>query len=197
MTTPKIAVLFYSTYDTNHAVALDAKAAAEQAGADVRLVKIPETAPQEVINGQEAWKAQQDRVADIPEVTHDDVLWADGIFLAAPTRFGGQSSQVRAWIDTLGPLWGEGKLINKTVTATTSAQNPNGGVEHTLMNFYHAAVHWGAIPIFPGYTDASKFEDGGNPYGFSKGAADMTDADKRSVAHQSKRLVELTAKIIA
>ena len=135
MTTPKIAVLFYSTYGTNHAVALDAKAAAEQAGADVRLVKIPETAPQEVINGQEAWKAQQDRVADIPEVTHDDVLWADGIFLAAPTRFGGQSSQVRAWIDTLGPLWGEGKLINKTVTATTSAQNPNGGVEHTLMNF--------------------------------------------------------------
>lgn len=197
MTTPKIAVLFYSTYGTNYAVAQEAKTAAEQAGAEVRLVKIPETAPQDVIDGQEGWKAQQDRVAEIPEVIHDDLIWADGIFLAAPTRFGGQPSQVRAWIDTLGPLWGEGKLINKTVTATTSAQNPNGGVEQTLMNFYNAAVHWGAIPIYPGFTDAVKFEDGGNPYGFSKPAGDLTEVHSRSIVHQSKRLVELTAKIIA
>ncbi|RYH02148.1 NAD(P)H:quinone oxidoreductase, type IV [Salipiger sp. IMCC34102] len=196
MASPKIAIFFYSTYGTNHSVALEAKAAAEAAGAEVRLAKIPETAPQSVIDGQDAWKAQQERAADIPEATPDDVEWADGLWFSGPVRFGGQSSQVRAFIDTLGGLWGTGILVNKTITATTSAQNPNGGVENTLMNLYHAAMHWGAIPVVPGYSDEVKFEDGGNAYGYSMvGGNDLTDVQKRSIAHQSKRLVEITAKI--
>ncbi|MBS1304051.1 NAD(P)H-dependent oxidoreductase [Loktanella sp. SALINAS62] len=198
MASPKIAILFYSTYGKNHSVALEAKAAAEAAGADVRLLKIPETAPQSVIDSQEGWKAQQDRVADIPQATPDDVEWADGLFFSGPVRFGGQSSQVRAFIDTMGGLWGSGALANKTMTATTSAQNVNGGVENALMNLYHVAMHWGAIPVVPGYTDAIKFEDGGNPYGFSTFGGDaLTDVQKKSIAHQAKRLVEITAKIIA
>ena len=196
MASPKIAILFYSTYGTNHSVALEAQAAAEAAGAEVRLRKIPETAPQSVIDGQEGWKAQQERAADIPEATPDDVDWADGLFFSGPVRFGGQSSQVRAFIDTLGGLWGSGALANKTVTATTSAGNPNGGVENTLMNLYHAAMHWGAIPVVPGYSDGVKFEDGGNPYGFSfVGGNDLSDVQKRSIAHQAKRLVDITGKL--
>ena len=193
----KILVAFYSTYGTNHAVAEIAAEAARDAGAEVKLVRIPETAPQEVIDQQDAWKAQQQKASDIPEITHDDVEWADGLFFSAPTRFGGQSSQVRAWIDTLGPLWQEGKLVNKTITATTSAQNPNGGVEQTLMNLYNAAVHWGAILVPPGYGDASKFSDGGNPYGFSTTAGSITDEGKASIRYQARRLVEITGKIAA
>ena len=196
MSTPKIAVLFYSTYGTNMGVAQDALAEMEKTGAEVRLRKIPETAPQSVIDGQDAWKAQQERAADIPDVSTDDLEWADGIWVSAPVRFGGQSSQVRSWIDTLGGLWGEGKLVNKTITATTSAQNPNGGVENTIMNLYHAAIHWGAIPVAPGYAHESKFADGGNPYGFSMvGGNELSDTQKQSIAHQARRLVEITGKI--
>ena len=196
MSAPKIAVLFYSTYGTNMTVAQEALAAVEAAGAEARLLKIPETAPQSVIDGQDGWKAQQERASDIAEVTTDDVEWADGLWISGPVRFGGQSSQVRAWIDTLGGLWGEGKLANKTLTATTSAQNPNGGVENTLMNLYHATMHWGAIPVAPGYLHESKFSDGGNPYGFSMiGGSDLTDTQKASIKHQANRLVEITGKI--
>ena len=195
MSAPKIAILFYSTYGTNYGVAQVAKAAAEAAGADVRLLRIPETAPEEAVQSQEAWVEQVRRVSDLPAVSHDDLLWADGIWLSAPTRFGGQTSQVRAWIDTLGPLWSKGGLVNKTVTSTTSAQNPNGGVEQTLLNFYTAAMHWGAIIVPPGYADGVKFEDGGNPYGYSKVAGELEEKGKASVEFQMKRFVEITGRI--
>ena len=57
MTNPpvKFAVIFYSTYGTGLAMAREAAAAAEAAGAEVRLRRVRETAPQEVVNGQDAW----------------------------------------------------------------------------------------------------------------------------------------------
>lgn len=195
MATPKIAIIFYSTYGTNHQIAAEAQRAAEEAGAEVRLLRVPETAPKEVVEGQDAWKAQLEKVSDIPEVTHDDMEWADGYFITAPTRYGVSASQLRAFIDTLGPLWMEGKLANKTFTATTSAQNVHGGQETTLMGLYTTAIHWGAVIVAPGYTDPVLFEAGGNPYGYSAQAGNFDDKGKAAVAHQAKRLVEMTAKI--
>lgn len=197
MAQPKIAVIFYSTYGTNHAVAREAARAAEAAGAEVRLLRVAETAPAEVVAGQDAWQAQADAVADIPVVSHDDMVWADGYFFSAPTRYGVVASQLRAFIDTLGPLWMEGKLADKTVTATTSAQNVHGGQESTLLSLYTSFMHWGAILVVPGYTDPVLFEAGGNPYGFSTQAGAFDDTGKAAVAHQAKRLVEKTAKLIA
>lgn len=195
MSSPKILVAFYSTYGTNHAVALAAAEAAKAAGAEVRLVRFAETAPTEVVNQQDAWKAQAQKASDIPVISHDDMTWADGYFWSGPTRYGAASSQVRAFIDTLGPLWMEGKLANKTFTATTSAQNTHGGQEATILGLYTTVMHWGAIIVAPGYTDPSLFAAGGNPYGFSTNAGAFDDAGKAAVAHQAKRLVEMTAKI--
>jgi len=196
MAQPKIAIVFYSTYGTNHSVALAAAEAAEAAGAEVRLRRIPETAPKEVVEGQDAWKAQLEKMKDIPEVTADDMEWADGYFFSAPTRFGVVASQMRAFIDTLGGLWGSGKLANKTFTATTSAQNPHGGQETTLLSLYTTAMHWGAIIVAPGYTDESIFGAGGNPYGFSTKPDGFDDAGTAALAPQAERLVELTAKLV-
>lgn len=197
MAQPKIAIVFYSTYGTNHQVALTAAEAAREAGADVRLLRVAETAPEAVINGQDAWKAQHEAVQDIPVVTPEDMVWADGFFVSAPTRFGSSPSQVRAFIDTLGGIWFEGKLANKTFTATTSAQNPHGGQEATILGLYTTAMHWGAIVVAPGYTDQSIFGAGGNPYGYSTEGGKFNDAGKAAVAHQAKRLVEVTAKLKA
>ena len=55
MPTPiKLAIVYYSTYGTNHAMAEAAAEAARQAGAEVRVVKVRETAPQDVVNSQDA-----------------------------------------------------------------------------------------------------------------------------------------------
>jgi NAD(P)H dehydrogenase (quinone) len=123
------------------------------------------------------------------------MVWADGYFVSTPTRYGVAASQLRAFIDTLGPIWQEGKLANKTFTAATSAQNVHGGQEHTILSLYTTAMHWGAIVVPPGYADPVKFEDGGNPYGFSTTAGGLDDTGERSVAFQARRLVEFTAKL--
>lgn len=195
MTQARIAIVFYSTYGTNHQVALAAAEAAKAAGAEVRLRRIAETAPADVVAAQDAWKAQLDKVQDIPEVSHDDMEWANGYFFISPTRFGAVASQMRAFIDTLGGLWFAGKLANKTFTAATSAQNTHGGQESTLLGLYTTAMHWGTVIVAPGFTDPSIFEAGGNPYGFSTNAGALDDKGRAAVAHQAKRLVEITAKL--
>jgi len=197
MAQPKIAVIFYSTYGTNHQIALAAAEAARKAGAEVRLRRVAETAPEEVVNSQEYWKAQVDRSADIPVATPDDMVWADGYFFSMPTRFGNIPSQMQAFIDTLGGIWVQGKLANKTVTAATSAQNVHAGQEATTLGLYTSAMHWGAIIVPPGFTSDVIYATGGNPYGYSAVAGKFDDAGKASVAHQATRLVDFTRKLAA
>ena len=197
MSQVKLTVVFYSTYGTNHAIAQEAARAAQEAGAEVRLRRIAETAPKEVVEGQAAWKEQLARMQDIPEVSHADLEWADAYFFSAPTRFGVPASQMRAFIDTLGPLWQAGKLAGKAVTATSSAQNPHGGQEATILSLYTTFMHWGAIIVAPGYADPIKFEDGGNPYGFSTTAGGLDETGRKSIAYQARRLVQTVGKLIA
>jgi len=192
----KLAVIYYSTYGTNYQMAQIAAEAAKAAGAEVRLLKAAETAPAEVVAGQEAWKAQQDKMADVPTATAQDMEWADAYLISAPTRFGIMASQMRAFIDTLGGVWAKGGLANKAISAMTSAQNAHGGQETTLMSFYATAMHWGAIVVAPGYTDPVIFKTGGNPYGYShKQGDEFTDDVKAAIGHQARRLVEVAGKI--
>jgi NAD(P)H dehydrogenase (quinone) len=195
----KVAVIYYTTYGTNHQMAEVAAEAARAAGADVRMRRVPETAPAEVVQAQEAWAAQLERMADVEEVSPDDMEWADAYLFSAPTRYGGAASQMRAFIDTLGPLWQEGKLADKTFTAMTSAMNPHGGQETTLQTLYITAMHWGAILVPPGYTDPAIYASGGNPYGASVTAGEdgLNDQIDASIRHQARRLVEVTSHLVA
>lgn len=192
----KLAIVYYSTYGTNHQMASLAAEAARAAGAEVRLRKVPETAPAAVVAGQEAWKNHADATADVPVATADDMAWANAYLFCAPTRFGVQASQMRAFIDTLGPLWFKGGLANKPVSAMSSAQNAHGGQEATLLSFYTTIMHWGGLIVAPGFTDPSIYKVGGNPYGYSHTVgAPFTDDVKDAITHQTRRLVEVAAKL--
>jgi len=196
--TVKLAIVYYSTYGTNHEMASIAADAARAAGAEVRLLKAAETAPAEVIAGVDAWKAQAEKTADIPDATAEDMEWANAYLISAPTRFGVMASQMRAFIDTLGGIWGKGGLANKPVSAMTSAQNAHGGQESTLLSFYTTVMHWGGFVVAPGYTNEAIFKTGGNPYGYSHTAGtEFTDEAKASIAHQTRRLVEIAGKLDA
>lgn len=196
--TVKLTIAFYSTYGTNHRMAEIAAEAARAAGAEVRLRRIAETAPADVVASQDAWKAQADRAADIPVATAEDMEWANAYLFSAPTRFGQAPCQLRAFIDTLGGVWFQGKLANKAVSAMTSAQNAHGGQEATILGLYTTFLHWGAIIVAPGYTDQSIFAAGGNPYGYSHTQGkDLGEAETAAIQHQAKRLVEMAAKLAA
>ncbi|TXC89775.1 NAD(P)H:quinone oxidoreductase [Metabacillus litoralis] len=194
----KLAVIYYSSTGTNYQLAQWAEAGGKEAGADVKLLKVPETAPQEAIESNPAWKAHYEATKDVPEVTLDDLEWADAIIFSVPTRFGNMPSQMKAFLDTTGGLWFNGKLVNKTVSAMTSAQNPHGGQESTLLALYTTMYHWGAIVAAPGYTDPVTFAAGGNPYGTSVSVnqdGEMVEDVQAAVKHQAKRTITIAAKL--
>ena len=196
--TVKLAILFYSTYGTNQTMAEIAAEAARAAGAEVRLLRIAETAPAEAVNSQDGWKAQVSRASALPVATPADMEWANAYLFSTPTRFGGAASQMRSFIDSLGGQWFSGALANKPVSAMTSAQNPHGGQEATILSLYTTFLHWGSVIVAPGCTDAAIFATGGNPYGYSHTqGAEFDDKAKASIGHQAKRLVEMAAKLAA
>ena len=159
--------------------------------------KCAETAPRDVVEAQEAWLSKERQESEVAEVSHDDMEWADGYFFSSPTRYGGAASQVRSFIDSLGPLWQKGLLADKTFTATTSAQNTHGGQETTLQTLYVTAMHWGTLLVPPGYTDDSVYAAGGNPYGVTVTAdgPDVSPEALAAIAHQARRLVRFTDAI--
>jgi NAD(P)H dehydrogenase (quinone) len=197
MSTVRLAIIYYSTYGTNHQMAETAAEAARAAGAEVRVLKVRETVPETVVATQDAWRAQAEKTAHIPAPTSDDMEWANAYLFSAPTRFGVSASQLRVFIDSLGGLWFKGALANKAVSAMTSAQNPHGGQETTLIGLYTSMMHWGAIIVAPGYTDPIQFQAGGNPYGVTvtAGGEPISDPVKEAIRHQARRLVQFAGKI--
>lgn len=197
LTTLKTAIIFYSAGGTNYQLAQWAAEAAKGVGAEVKVLKVAETAPQAAIDSNPSWKATIEAMADTPEVTPDDLAWADAIIFSIPTRYGNMPGQVKNFLDTTGGVWSQGKLANKAVSAMTSAGNANGGQEATILSLYTTMYHWGAIVAAPGYTDDAAYAVGGNPYGTSVTVGNdgimIEDADavKAAVQHQAKRTVKI------
>lgn len=194
MTNVKVAVIFYSMGGTNYQLAQWAEEAATTVGAEVRVLKVEELAPQSVIEGNDVWKATVEATKDVPLAASDDLEWADAIIFSVPTRFGNMPSQMKQFLDSQGGLWANGKTVNKVVSAMTSAQNPHGGQEATLLSLYTSMMHWGAIIATPGYTDPVLFGAGGNPYGTSVTVdqeGNMVEDVEAAVKHQAKRTVSV------
>jgi NAD(P)H dehydrogenase (quinone) len=194
----KLAIIYYSSTGTNYKLAKTAEKAAKETGAEVKLVKVPELAPEEAINGNPAWKAHLEETKDVPTASLDDLVWGDAYIFCVPTRYGTVPAQMKQFLDTTGGLWSEGKLANKVVSAMTSASNPHGGQEQTIMSLYATMFHWGAIVAAPGYTDDSIFAAGGNPYGTSVTAdqeGNWKEDVTAAVKHQAKRTIQVASAV--
>jgi len=199
MANVKLAIIYYSSTGTNYQMAGWAEEAAKEAGAEVRVVKAAELAPMAAIESNPAWKAHVEKTKDVPEASADDIEWADAIIFSAPTRFGNLPSQMKQFIDTQGGLWGAGKTVNKVVSAMSSAGNPHGGQEATILSLYTAMAHWGAIIVPPGYTDDTLYGAGGNPYGTSVTQGqdgNMVEDVQAAVKHQAKRTIDIAGRIV-
>ncbi|MFC5202436.1 NAD(P)H:quinone oxidoreductase [Streptomyces kaempferi] len=196
----KVAVIYYSSTGTIAEIGKEIAQYAEKAGAEVRLLKAAELAPQAAIDSNPAWAANAAATADIREATPDDIEWADAVVFGSPTRFGNIASQLKQYIDTLGGLWAQGKLANKVYSGFTSSATTHGGQESTLLALYTSFHHFGGIVVAPGYTDASKFADG-NPYGTShvdaQGNNPVDDTTREAARIQAERVVQIATALKA
>ncbi|WP_369199302.1 NAD(P)H:quinone oxidoreductase [Streptomyces sp. PU-14G] len=193
-----VSIIYYSSTGNVHSLAQAAVEGAEKAGARVRLRKVVETTPQEVINTRDEWVRHIRDTADVAEAHLDDLEWADVVLFGTPTRFGNPASQLRVFMESAGPLWFQGKLAGKVYSAFTASNTPHGGQESTILALANTFYHWGGVIVPPGYTDPVQFRSG-NPYGTSHVAGEGAPGDVtlQAARHQAHRAVEIAAAIKA
>ncbi|MGJ0184313.1 NAD(P)H:quinone oxidoreductase [Corynebacterium glyciniphilum] len=190
----RIAVIYYSSTGANHTIAEAFATGATEAGAEVRLRRVAETAPTDVIDKNPAWSAHLHATEHIATATPEDLAWADGFVLGAPTRFGQPAAQLKQFMDTTSGVWSAGRLAGKPATGFTSSDERHGGQESTLLAMYHTLFHWGSLIVPTGYVDYDlSHTAGGNPYGVSAIVGDgLPNDDVLALArYQAARLSKL------
>jgi NAD(P)H dehydrogenase (quinone) len=194
----QIAVIYYSATGNVHKLAEAIAEGAVETGAEVRLRRVAELAPEEAIAQNPEWMSHRDETADtVEEARLEDLAWADGFAFGTPTRFGNPAAQLKQYLDTAGGLWFEGALADKAVTTFTSAMYPDGGLESTILALNNVFYHWGCVLVPPGYTNPAVFEAGGNPYGtaFPSGKGPPSEAVLSAARHQGRRLAAFAAAL--
>ena len=196
---PKVAIIYYSQTGTTYQLAKAVEEGARGAGAETRLLKVKETAPDEVIEKNEGWKNQRNGTQDVREATNDDLEWADAVIFGTPTRYGLPSAQLKNFIDQTGGLWAKGALVNKIGSSFTTTATAHGGQEQTILSLNTPFYHWGMIIVSPAYVEATQFESG-NPYGasFTSNNAQLDPDEKALTAArlQGRRVTEVTAQFL-
>lgn len=189
----RVLIVFYSRDGSVEALAKAMAEGAEGKGAEVRLRRVRELVPAETMALAPGWAAGAERMnAAYPAPTADDVLWAEAICLGSPTRFGGASSELRGWLETLGGLWYGKKLMNKVGTVFASVSSLHGGLETTILGLYPVLAHMDMIIVPQGYGHPAAMT-AGSPYGvgsISAGAERRppTDDDRDLARYQGARV---------
>lgn len=197
----RVAVIYYSATGNVYQLAQALAEGAKEAGAEVRLRRVHELAPDEAIATNPAWKEHHEATRlSIPEAQLDDLAWADAYAFGTPSRFGTPAAQLKEFIDQTGGLWAKGGLANKAVTTFTSAINAHGGQEATLLSLNNVFYHWGSILVPPGFTDPIIFGAGGNPYGTSlttpNAQPENLDAVLLAARYQGQRLARIAEALL-
>ena len=193
-------VIYYSATGSVYQLARAIAEGAEKAGAEVRLRKVHELAPEEAIASNQGWSNHRLETQAVPEAGMDDLEWADVVFFGTPTRYGLPAAQLKQFLDTTGPLWAQGKLANKVYSSFVSIGTAHGGHESTILSLNNVYAHWGGVIVPPGYTDPLLFQSG-NPYGTShtsnNGQNPPGELEQAAAGVQARRAVDIAAALKA
>ena len=200
----KILVLFYSAYGHIYKMAeAVAEGIKEVKGAEPVLRRVPETLPADILESTGVARAQK-AFSHIPVATLEDLENADAIIFGTPTRFGNMCAQMRAFLDSTGPLWQKGSLVGKPGSVFTSTATQHGGQESTILSFHITLLHQGMIIAglpyaFQGQTLIDEVS-GGSPYGAStiaggQGERQPSANELAGARFQGSHVAQIAAKL--
>jgi NAD(P)H dehydrogenase (quinone) len=165
-----VAVIFYSLSGNTAALAAAIAAGAERAGATVRLLRVPAFAPPGA-DAPPRIREAAEQLAKLPLAGNDDLIWADGIALGSPTRYGNMCAELKRFLDQTGSLWVAGTLVGKVAGVFCSTSTMHGGQESTLLSMIVPLFHLGFVIQGLPYAEAEQMSmddiHGGSPYGVS------------------------------
>jgi NAD(P)H dehydrogenase (quinone) len=160
----KILVLYYSSYGHIEKMAEAVAEGARNAGGQVDIKRVPETVPEDVAKSS-GYKLDQ----PAPVAAVADLENYDAIIIGTGTRYGRMTSQMAAFLDQTGGLWGRGVFNGKVGAAFTSTATQHGGQETTLMSIIGNLLHFGMVVVGLPYSFQAQMTldeiAGGSPYG--------------------------------
>lgn len=197
----RLLIVFYSRSGSVETLAAAAAETARASGATVRLRRAREVVDGEVMAKVEGWAENATRQNALYEApTHEDAEWADAILFGTPCYFGSMATELKAFLDQLGPQWKRGALAGKVGGAFATASWPHGGSEVVTLSLYAPMAHLGMVILPTGYTDAAMLE-AGSPYGASSivGAenGEPRREDLDAIRHQSRRTVAIAQALVS
>jgi len=197
----KILIAFYSRNGSTEALAQAIAEGAHAEGAAVILRRAREIVSRDVMAHAPGWIENADRMNAAYEApTEADAESADAIIFGTPTRFGNVSSELKAFVDSLGGLWFQGKLVGKAGGAFCSTGSQHGGNESTNLTMYNFMAHLGLIIVPLGYGDPIMFQ-AGTPYGATaisgQSAAPPTANDLEVARYQGRRVAQVAKALKA
>jgi NAD(P)H dehydrogenase (quinone) len=198
--TPRILVLYYSTYGHIETMAEAIADGARSAGADVDIRRVPETVPEEIARKNHFKLDQKAPVATIAELEN-----YDAIIVGTGTRFGRISGQMASFLDGAGGLWAKGALNGKVGAAFTASATQHGGQETTLFSIITNLLHFGMTIVGLPYSFAGQMGvdevKGGAPYGATTiadgdGSRQPSATEIEGAQFQGRHVAQITAKLI-
>jgi len=197
----KILILYYSSYGHVDALAHAIADGAREAGGDVTIGRVPETAPQAVVEAS-GFSSNDDH----PVIEPDQLTDYDAIIVGSPTRFGRLSSQMASFWDRTGGLWMKGALVGKVGASFTSTASQHGGQETTQYSILSNLLHHGMTIVGLDYGFSGQLSNdaviGGSPYGASTIAGDdgsrtPHEIDLAGAKYLGDKVARIAAKLTA
>jgi len=195
----KVLVLYYSSYGHIEQMAQAVAAGAREAGAEVDVKRVPETAPIEVAK---AAYFKLDQEAPIAKI--EDLADYDAVILGIPTRFGRMPAQMAAFLDQAGGLWLSGKLNGKVGSVFGSTATQHGGQETTLFSGITNLLHFGMVIVGLPYSFAGQMGlteiHGLSPYGATTiaggdGSRQPSQIELEGAHFQGRHVAEIANKL--
>lgn len=193
ISSPKIAIIYYSTWGHIASNAKHVLKGIKDAGGDADLYQIPETLPADILDRMKA--APKDD--SIPEITIEKLLDYDAFLFGIPSRFGNMPAQWKVFWDKTGRYWTTGKLYGKPF-GLFFCSGPGGGQESVAMNAMSTFIHHGMIFIPLGYNEAHQYltnvdeVHGGSPWG---AGSVVNNKNARAPSELENTLHELQGKL--
>jgi NAD(P)H dehydrogenase (quinone) len=134
MQQPKVSIVYHGQVGALQAVAKEVAAGAEEAGAIVRIRRLPGHAAPDVEDAGSL-------------VASEDVDWADAVVLGSPSRYGNLAPPLRSYVEQLRVLEAE-RLREIVWSGFVSADGVlHGGHEATLRTLFHTLSRLGGVVV--------------------------------------------------
>jgi len=200
----KVLIVFYSAYGHIYKMAgAVAEGVKEVPGATVEIKRVPEILSPEILEATGVAAAQK-AFLSVPVATIEDLGNADAIIFGTPTRFGNMCGQMRAFLDSTGPLWTKGSLVGKAGSVFTSSATQHGGQESTILSTHNTLLHLGMVIVGLPYSFQGQMRideiTGGSPYGASTIAGGQGERlpsgnELAAARFQGRHVAEIASKL--